>query len=66
MNVQSRYAMPLLVTGLMIITLSLVLGRQFAWPDAVRGMVTGFGISLGMLALISVGPQKKKRKSVQP
>ncbi len=56
---RSPVALALLITGLLMTTLSLTVGRN--WPDANRGIAAGLGLGLELLALLLLLRQMRSR-----
>ncbi len=58
---RSPAAMALLITGLLMTTLSLTVGKN--WPPANRGIAAGIGLGLELIALLLLLRQARRSRT---
>lgn len=53
-NFMPKQAQFLLIAGLLLTTLTPMIGRHMPIPDFVKGLVTGLGLTLEFIALVKI------------
>jgi hypothetical protein len=61
-NAISKSAMPFLVIGLLLTSLTPIISRHFHWPDLVKGFLAGLALALEMIAIIKMSRSNKKTR----
>jgi hypothetical protein len=60
-NIIPKSALTYLIVGLLINTLPLIISRYFPLPDLLRGLITGLGLALELVALVKIQRSRKGR-----
>lgn len=53
-------ALTYLIIGLLIITVTPIMGRYFPLPDFLRGFLSGLGLTLEFIGVVKIKRNKKK------
>lgn len=61
-NTIPKPALILLITGLLMTTLTPIIGRHTFMPDFEKGFITGLGLTLELIGLIKMQRSKKAGK----
>lgn len=61
-NTIPKQAIVLLITGLLIVSFNLILGKYMGVPDFIKGFLSGLGIALETIALIKIQRSRKENQ----
>jgi len=54
-----KSALPYFITGLLLTTLTPIIGRYFHLQDFIKGFVSGLGLMLEVIAIVKIQRSKK-------
>lgn len=63
-NTIPNSALTFLIVGLLLITLTPIIGRHFLLSDGLKGFLNGLGLALEFIALVKIQRNKKDRKCI--
>ena len=57
-----KTTLPYFIIGLLLTTLTPIIGRHFQLPDFLRGFASGLGLTLEVIALVKIQRSRKLSK----
>jgi len=57
-----KSALPYFIIGLLLTTLTPIIGRYFHLPDFLKGFISGLGLMLEVIAIVKIQRSKKLGK----